>query len=111
MRVMNRRLNLPNMQKVLMEFEKQNERMEMTSDMMGDALDDAMEARRRGAVSCACPFTCVHCFKNHYVHACVCVYNVRAGVRVWVGACMRVRACVRATCVHNSLHACVIVKL
>lgn len=43
MRVMNRRLNLPNMQKVLMEFERQNERMEMTSDMMGDAVDDAME--------------------------------------------------------------------
>lgn len=40
---MNRRLNLPNMQKVLMEFERQNERMEMTSDMMGDAVDDAME--------------------------------------------------------------------
>lgn len=46
MRVMNRRLNLPNMQKVLMEFEKQNERMEMTSDMMGDAIDDAMEVRQ-----------------------------------------------------------------
>lgn len=43
MRVMNRRLNLPNMQKVLMEFEKQNEKMEMTGDMMGDAIDDAME--------------------------------------------------------------------
>ncbi|KAI8464493.1 MAG: Snf7-domain-containing protein [Monoraphidium minutum] len=43
MRVMNRRMNLPNMQKVLMEFERQNERMEMTGDMMGDALDDAME--------------------------------------------------------------------
>ncbi len=45
MRVMNRRMNLPNMQKILMEFERQNERMEMTSDMMGDAIDDAMEAR------------------------------------------------------------------
>jgi charged multivesicular body protein 2A len=45
MRVMNKRLNLPNMQKVLMEFERQNERMEMTSDMMGDAIDDAMEVR------------------------------------------------------------------
>ncbi|KAF8063799.1 VPS2.1 [Scenedesmus sp. PABB004] len=43
MRVMNRRMNLPNMQKILMEFERQNERMEMTSDMMGDAIDDAME--------------------------------------------------------------------
>jgi hypothetical protein len=46
MRVMNKRMNLPNMQKILMEFEKQNERMEMTSDMMGDAIDDAMEVRR-----------------------------------------------------------------
>lgn len=43
MRVMNKRMNLPNMQKVLMEFEKQNERMDMTSEMMGDAIDDAME--------------------------------------------------------------------
>eukprot|EP00879_Flechtneria_rotunda_P001741 GHRR01001904.1.p1 GENE.GHRR01001904.1~~GHRR01001904.1.p1 ORF type:complete len:227 (+),score=85.96 GHRR01001904.1:177-857(+) len=43
MRVMNKRMNLPNMQRILMEFEKQNERMEMTSDMMGDAIDDAME--------------------------------------------------------------------
>lgn len=43
MRVMNRRMNLPNMQKLMMEFERQNERMEMTSEMMGDAMDDAME--------------------------------------------------------------------
>jgi charged multivesicular body protein 2A len=43
MRVMNKRMNLPNMQKILMEFEKQNERMDMTSEMMGDAVDDAME--------------------------------------------------------------------
>jgi charged multivesicular body protein 2A len=45
MRVMNKRMNLPNMQKILMEFEKQNERMDMTSEMMGDAIDDAMEVR------------------------------------------------------------------
>lgn len=52
MRVMNKRMNMPNMQKILMEFEKQNERMEMTSEMMGDAIDDAMEVRlgRVGAV-------------------------------------------------------------
>lgn len=48
MRVMNKRMNLPNMQKILMEFEKQNERMEMTSDMMGDAIDDAMEVGAGG---------------------------------------------------------------
>jgi hypothetical protein len=57
MRVMNKRMNLPNMQKILMEFEKQNERMEMTSDMMGDAIDDAMEVRS----SCHSTVTCAHC--------------------------------------------------
>jgi hypothetical protein len=30
---------------MLREFEKQNERMEMTSDMMGDAMDGAFEVR------------------------------------------------------------------
>lgn len=49
MRVMNKRMNLPNMQKILMEFEKQNERMDMTSEMMGDAIDDAMEVCMWGA--------------------------------------------------------------
>lgn len=28
--------------KIMSEFERQNERMEMTSEMMGDAVDDAM---------------------------------------------------------------------
>lgn len=51
---MNKRMNLPNMQKILMEFERQNERMEMTSDMMGDAVDDAFEVRRGGASSGTC---------------------------------------------------------
>ena len=47
MRVMNQRMNLPAMQKLLMDFERQNERMEMTSEMMGDAMDDAMEVSHR----------------------------------------------------------------
>jgi charged multivesicular body protein 2A len=42
MRVMNGRMNLPGMQKVLMEFDRQNERMDMTSEMMGGAIDDAL---------------------------------------------------------------------
>ena len=46
MRLPNKRMNLPNMQKILMEFEKQNERMDMTSEMMGDAIDDAMEVQQ-----------------------------------------------------------------
>jgi hypothetical protein len=78
MRVMNKRMNLPNMQKILMEFEKKNERMEMTSDMMGDAIDDAMEVRAQatedaraaaseGSRVCVskalqrCPLHCVVC--------------------------------------------------
>jgi charged multivesicular body protein 2A len=43
MRMMNRQLNLPQLQNIMREFERQNERMEMTSEMMGDAVDDAME--------------------------------------------------------------------
>lgn len=43
MRVMNKRMNLPSIQNIMREFEKQNERMEMTSEVMGDAIDDAME--------------------------------------------------------------------
>jgi charged multivesicular body protein 2A len=42
MRMMNKKLNIPQLQNVMREFERQNERMEMTSDMMGDAVDDAM---------------------------------------------------------------------
>ncbi|XP_006657579.1 vacuolar protein sorting-associated protein 2 homolog 1-like [Oryza brachyantha] len=40
---MNRQLNLPGLQRIMMEFERQNERMEMTSEVMGDAIDDALE--------------------------------------------------------------------
>lgn len=40
---MNKQLNLPALQKIMMEFEKQNEKMEMTSEVMGDAIDDVLE--------------------------------------------------------------------
>lgn len=41
---MNKKMNLPMLQKIMREFEKQNEKMEMSSDMMGDAIDDALES-------------------------------------------------------------------
>jgi len=41
---MNKRMNLPEIQKIMREFEKQNEMMEMTSETMGDAIDDAIES-------------------------------------------------------------------
>ena len=44
MGMMNKQLNMPALQKIMREFERQNERMEMTSEMMGDAIDDAFEA-------------------------------------------------------------------
>ena len=44
MGVMNKRMNLPALQKIMREFEMQNEKMEMTSETMGDAIDDAFEA-------------------------------------------------------------------
>eukprot|EP01086_Lenisia_limosa_P002634 TRINITY_DN1641_c0_g1_i2.p1 TRINITY_DN1641_c0_g1~~TRINITY_DN1641_c0_g1_i2.p1 ORF type:complete len:211 (-),score=70.45 TRINITY_DN1641_c0_g1_i2:39-671(-) len=40
---MNRQMNLPAMQRVMMEFEKQSEAMDMKEEMMNDAIDDAME--------------------------------------------------------------------
>merc|ERR1719271_2415601 len=38
---MNRKMNLPQIQKIMMEFEKQNEMMGMKEEMMADAVDDA----------------------------------------------------------------------
>lgn len=40
---MNRRVNLPAIQKIMMEFEKQSEMMDMKEEMMNDAIDDAMD--------------------------------------------------------------------
>lgn len=37
MGAMNKRMNLPAVAKIMRDFEMQNERMEMTSEMMGDA--------------------------------------------------------------------------
>jgi charged multivesicular body protein 2A len=43
MKSMNTKLNLPSLQNILKEFERQNEKMEMTTEVMGDAIDDAFE--------------------------------------------------------------------
>lgn len=40
---MSRNLNIPAMQKILMEFEKESSAMDMKEEMMGDAVDDVME--------------------------------------------------------------------
>ncbi|CAN6382165.1 unnamed protein product, partial [Urochloa humidicola] len=40
---MNRQMNLPALQKIMREFEMQNERMEMVSEVMNYAIDDALE--------------------------------------------------------------------
>jgi charged multivesicular body protein 2A len=42
MQQMNKQLNLPQIQKIMMEFEKQTEIMDMKEEMMGDAIDEAM---------------------------------------------------------------------
>ncbi|KAK4337299.1 hypothetical protein RND71_043585 [Anisodus tanguticus] len=39
---MNRQLNLPQIQKIMQEFEKQTEIMDMKEEMMNDVIDDAM---------------------------------------------------------------------
>ena len=43
MKSMNTRLSLPSLQNILKEFERQNEKMDMTTEVMGDAIDDAFE--------------------------------------------------------------------
>lgn len=40
---MNRQLNLPQIQRIMQEFEKQSEIMDMKEEIMNDAIDDAME--------------------------------------------------------------------
>ncbi|CAH8493059.1 Charged multivesicular body protein 2A [Schistosoma haematobium] len=42
MRKMNSTMQLPQFQKIMMEFEKQTETMEMKQDMMSDVIDDAI---------------------------------------------------------------------
>jgi charged multivesicular body protein 2A len=44
MQRMNKQINLPQFQKLIMEFEKQNEMMDMKEEMMSDAIDDVMGA-------------------------------------------------------------------
>ena len=39
---MNRAMNLPGLQKIMMEFEKENEMMEMKQEIMDDTIDDVM---------------------------------------------------------------------
>eukprot|EP01039_Chlorochromonas_danica_P010647 gene10647-11804_t len=40
---MNKKINLPGLQKIMAEFLKENERGELTQEMMGDTIDDALE--------------------------------------------------------------------
>ncbi|XP_065205591.1 charged multivesicular body protein 2a-like [Planococcus citri] len=43
MQNMNRQMNLPQIQRILQEFEKQSDVMDMKEEIMNDAIDDAME--------------------------------------------------------------------
>lgn len=43
MQSMNKQLNMPQIQKILSEFEKQSEIMDMKEEMINDVMDDAME--------------------------------------------------------------------
>ncbi|ANB13131.1 ESCRT-III subunit protein DID4 [Sugiyamaella lignohabitans] len=40
---MNRQMNLPGLQRIAMEFEKENDIMDQRQEMMDDAIDDSME--------------------------------------------------------------------
>lgn len=40
---LNQKVNLPGLQKIMAEFMKENEKSEVTQEMIGDAIDDALE--------------------------------------------------------------------
>ena len=40
---MNKKMDLPALQKVMTDFMRENEKSEMTQEALGDAMDDAME--------------------------------------------------------------------
>ncbi|CEQ42252.1 SPOSA6832_04056 [Sporobolomyces salmonicolor] len=48
MSLMSRQMNLPQIQRILQEFEKESSMMDMKEEMMGDAIDDAMEDEGEG---------------------------------------------------------------
>ncbi|CAB1312042.1 unnamed protein product [Coregonus sp. 'balchen'] len=48
MATMNRQMKLPQIQKIMMEFERQSEIMDMKEEMMNDAIDDAMDLPSTG---------------------------------------------------------------
>ena len=60
MGAMNKQMNLPALSNIMREFDRQNEKMEMTSEMMGDAVDDAFEVcmlcKQCVAAQSQCPF-------------------------------------------------------
>ncbi|KAI3635685.1 hypothetical protein MIR68_006323 [Amoeboaphelidium protococcarum] len=43
LKMMNKRINLPQMQKIMMDFERESEMMDMKQEMMGDTIDDALD--------------------------------------------------------------------
>lgn len=51
---LNKKVSLPGMQKIMAEFMKENERAEISQDMIGDTIDDALEedgsAEQEGAI-------------------------------------------------------------
>lgn len=64
MGAMNKQMNLPALSNIMREFDRQNERMEMTSEMMGDAVDDAFEV-------CTVCIACLHLHLAAMVAACM----------------------------------------
>jgi charged multivesicular body protein 2A len=43
MGAMNKRMNLPGIQKIMMDFEKESEIMDMKEEIMNDVMDDVMD--------------------------------------------------------------------
>jgi len=83
MGAMNKQMNLPALSNIMREFDRQNERMEMTSEMMGDAVDDAFEASHVFTAACLASHVFTAAFSMHS--------NSNSSVGIYTDKCAQLR--------------------
>lgn len=54
MRTMNKQINLPQIQEIMRNFERESEMMDMKEEMMSDAIDDVMDEVRNAFARLCC---------------------------------------------------------
>ena len=55
---MNKAMNLPNLQKIMMEFERESEIMDLKEETISDTIDDVIGEGDEDEVGVVCPYSC-----------------------------------------------------